>query len=147
MRLGTTFAALVVASASAQESWAEGVEGERHLVPDRMSSYLHEKYSEHGDCLGTDGMFGQLDTSFTMSDMQFIQQVRDEIRAIRATPFYKHNRRDVLPEDIGMDLYTRFFVNSLGDKDATLAMELHVERSSEFIDMIENSQPTEEDLD
>ena len=46
-----------------------------------------------------------------------------------------------------MDLYTRFFVNTLGDKDKTLAMELHVERSREFLDMIENSLPTEEELD
>ena len=108
---------------------------------------MAQSYDEHGDCLGTDGLFGELDTDFVMSDMQFIQQVRDQIRAIRSTPFYKHNRRDALPETIGMDLYTRFFVNTLGDKDKTLAMELHVERSREFLDMIENSLPTEEELD
>ena len=140
MRLGTTFAALVV-SLFAQESQAQ-------FGADRdLSQRMVQSYDEHGDCLGTDGLFGELDTDFVMSDMQFIQQVRDQIRAIRATPFYKHNRRDALPETIGMDLYTRFFVNTLGDKDKTLAMELHVERSKEFLDMIENSLPTEEELD
>jgi len=37
-------------------------------------------FDMYGDCLGSDGSFGELPTDFVQSDMQYILQTRDFLR-------------------------------------------------------------------
>jgi len=76
-----------------------------------------------------------------------VQEVREYIRRVRSTPFYQNQSLDTLPDSLSMDLYTRFYVNSLEPESDLVASEVHVDYSSEFINEVANLAPVGQEQD
>lgn len=92
-------------------------------------------YEYFGDCLGLSPVIFGKEGDYVQSDMQYVQQVRDDIRE-----YSDHDKTGRLDEELAMNLMTRFFVHEdiQGDtlvNRSLIAAEIHLEESLYFQDL------------
>ena len=96
------------------------------LTPTLSQDDAHE-YDTKGYCIGYSQSFNGNMSGYVQSDMQFAQQVANDIL------FYTPETADILPDYLNMELRMRFFVLDYSEGDNQMvAAEMHLDYSPDF---------------